>query len=142
MTNWRSYGLYLTWFVVCFLAFLYIFLSSACNLDSALKDGIAEGGHNAAKEVMDRFPEITPQLKDAITGAVIAGVDRVIQELKLKPQSSNGWLSSLISAAGLVLAYIVGHRYTWIRAVIDLLKGKACAEDKQSLEAMKKERGV
>jgi len=133
MMNWRSYGLYLTWFVTCFLVFLYIFLSSACNLDSALKDGIAEGGHNAAKEVMDRFPEITPQLKDAISGAVVAGVDRVVEKLNLKPQKSDGWLSSLLSSMGLVLVYIFGHRYAWVRAAIDIMKGK------QDVEGRKKE---
>jgi hypothetical protein len=92
-----------------------------CAIDRALRDGLAEGGRAAAREVMDRFPEITPELKLAIVAAVEAGVDRAMDRLAKKP---NGWFSSIISSIGLVLIYIFGHRYAWVRAAIDILKGK------------------
>jgi hypothetical protein len=93
----------------------------SCGINEALKSGIREGGQAAAREVMDRLPEITPDLRLAIGEAVERGVDRAMD--RLKPQS-NGWLSSIISSIGLVLVYIFGHRYAWVRAAIDILKGK------------------
>lgn len=93
-----------------------------CGLNEALRVGIADGGRNAAAEMMNRFPEISPLLKEAIVEAVVAGVDRAIEKLKLEPQS-NGWLSSIVSSAALILCYIVSRRFSWARAVIDFMKG-------------------
>jgi hypothetical protein len=121
MENVKAVGMLVLVVVVSF----FILPQYGCNLDKALEDGIAQAGKNAATEVVDRFPEITPQLKDAISGAVVAGLDHVITELKLKPQTPSGGLwETILSGIGVVLAYLIGHRSAWIRVVIDYLKGK------------------
>lgn len=119
--------------VVCAttIAFIVVYVSS-CNLDKAVKDGISQAGTNAATTMMDKFPEIAPELKDAISGAVVAGVDHVIKELNLKPPvTSGGWIDSILSGIGVVLAYLLGHRFVWIRVVIDYIKGKVHADAKK-----------
>ena len=126
--SWSELDIWLRAYIVLVAIFvLGCFWFSGCGLSEAVRSGLTQGGTGggeaAAKVLMDRLPEVTPEFKAAIIEAVESGVRVAVAELGLKNQQSNGWLSSLLSGGAVVLAYILSRRFAWARAVIDFLKG-------------------
>ena len=63
-------------------------------------------------------------LNEALQAGAVAGVDRAVDRLGIGKANGNGWRDALVTSGGMLLIYVLSHRFAWLRVFIESMKGK------------------
>jgi len=120
-----------------------------CASGHDVKDGMVLTGEAMVDRAADRLvgPDenvkqvLVDAMTTALTTSVTVAVDRVFDRLgvdgTLRPVSSYGgaWWEQVVGWVSVIVIYLLGHRFPWVRRVFDGMKGKNCIHANQLLSS-------